>query len=97
MEVNARNKQVKVILSKLFGHENVSVKGGRGTAYGWCEVAISAGKRLSDEEFYTEEECALMNGISKRAEAAVLGCEFYKYPDDMGGDNKMLLIQVNLS
>jgi len=36
-----RNKQVKVILKKVFG-KSVSVTGGRGTAYGWVGISIKA-------------------------------------------------------
>ena len=42
MDIKARNKQIKTILSKEFGSKNVSVTGGRGTAYGWVGISIKA-------------------------------------------------------
>jgi len=41
MRVTRRNKLVKKILGIKFGYENVSVKGGTGTAYGWCDIIIT--------------------------------------------------------
>ena len=40
MTPQERNKEVKKILSKSFGQKNVSVRGGKGTAYGWCDITI---------------------------------------------------------
>jgi hypothetical protein len=96
MNLNERNKQVKTKLSAIFGRENVSVKGGRGTAYGWCEVHINGGKRLSNEEFYNQAERDLMNDLSRKAKEAIKGIEFYKWTDDMGFNDNELLIQVSL-
>ena len=39
-EVTERNKAVKLLLAKKFGQGAVSVTGGTGTAYGWCNIAI---------------------------------------------------------
>jgi hypothetical protein len=100
MDVKARNKQVKAILSKQYGRGNVSVKGGRGTAHGWCEVYITIprpeGCTCVPEGFYCQACKDAMNGKGKEAESLLSGVEFYKYPDDMGGDNKELLIQVSI-
>ena|SRR3989304_5127593 len=40
MTTKERNKQVKQILSVEFGSKNVSVTGGKGTAYGWVNIEI---------------------------------------------------------
>lgn len=40
MDIVERNKQVKQILSQEFGVKNVSVKNGRGSAWGWCYIKI---------------------------------------------------------
>lgn len=42
MDIKIRNKQIKTILSKEFGGKNVSVTGGKGTAYGWVGITIKA-------------------------------------------------------
>lgn len=41
MDIKARNKEVKGILAKEFGRQNVSVRDGGGTAKGWCEIEIN--------------------------------------------------------
>jgi len=38
VDIKARNKQVKVILSNAFGKGNISVTNGKGTAWGWCNI-----------------------------------------------------------
>lgn len=39
-ENKTRNQKVKKILAKEFGTKNVSVRGGKGTSYGWCDITI---------------------------------------------------------
>ena len=96
--VKERNKQVKRVLSDLFGAKNVSVIGGKGTAYGWCDITINAryinGKRSGGQ--YTQEEQNLINSINNAAEQAIRNIEFYSYIDDMGGAHKEYIIQVSL-
>lgn len=50
MEIAARNRQIKKVLSRAFGQGNVTVKGSRGTAYGWVTVKIAYAPRSRDEE-----------------------------------------------
>jgi len=96
MDVNARNKQVKEILSKHYGKGNVSVKGGRGTAYGWCEVYITIQRPKAcicePEGFYCQVCKDAVNGISSEAESLLSGVEFYHY----GDNSPELLIQVSI-
>ena len=40
MAIAERNRRIKKVLGKFFGRENIRVKGGRGTAYGWVEIAL---------------------------------------------------------
>ncbi len=40
MDIKARNKEVKKILSQEYGRKNVSVTNGKGTSWGWCYVEI---------------------------------------------------------
>ena len=40
MEIKKRNKQVKTLLAKKYGAKNISVTGGRGTAYGWVRLDL---------------------------------------------------------
>lgn len=97
MDTTKRNRQVKKVLSTAFGASNVSVTGGRGTACGWCDVTINGGDRLSAEEFYSQDEKDLMNGISKKAWELIKGLEFYHYTDDMGYGHSEVIVQVTLN
>lgn len=40
-EIADRNRAIKQTLGKLYGRENVTVRGSRGTAYGWVHVKIN--------------------------------------------------------
>ena len=63
-----RNRAIKKILSKEFGRENVRVRGGRGTAYGWVDVTVTipANFRITDGGFYTQEAKEAMNQTQRR-------------------------------
>ena len=97
INLKARNREVKKRLSAVFGSQNVSVTGGRGTARGWCDIYINGGKRLSDADFYTQEEMNVMNSIHDKAESLLEGVEFYGYTDDMDTKHQEVIIQVNLT
>lgn len=58
-DVKERNKEVKRILSKVFGNVNVSVTGGKGTAYGWCHIDIKVNAPCS--QVISCRECADLN------------------------------------
>ena len=97
LDINTRNKQVKKVLSGIFGKENVSVRGGRGTAHGWVDVEINGGKRLSNEEFYNQAERDLMNSINHKAKEAIKHIELGSYTDDMNFEHDECIIQVRLT
>jgi hypothetical protein len=97
MDVVERNKKVKKVLSAIFGASNVSVRNGRGTAWGWCEIDIVAGERIEADGFYSQEERNIINTAHDKAEQAIKDIEFYHYSDDMGYDYAEVLIQVNLT
>jgi hypothetical protein len=40
-DIAARNRQIKKTLEQAFGRGKVSVRGDRGTAYGWVDVKIN--------------------------------------------------------
>jgi hypothetical protein len=40
-DIAARNRQIKKVLEQAFGRGKVSVRGDRGTAWGWVDVKIN--------------------------------------------------------
>lgn len=98
MNIKERNKQIKKVLSDVFGAKNVSVRAGKGTAYGWVDIDIVAGARISVDEQYTETEKNIINETCRKAEKILSDSkiEFYKYSDDMGKENKMYVLQCSL-
>jgi len=99
MDVKLRNKQVKKVLSNAYGHKNVSVRNGQGTAWGWCDISIKTTKsdKCSCNGFYCQACKDKMNATSQEAEQLLQGIEFYNYTDDMGSRNTELIIQVSAS
>ena len=85
IDIKLRNRNVKNILSYFFGSENISVRNGRGTAWGWCNVEISAGKSTGNNA----NDRMISNDISNLSEKLLSDVEFYKY----NGSNE-LIIQV---
>ncbi len=49
-EIANRNRQIKKVLEQAFGRGKVTVRGSRGTAYGWVTVNIDYAPRSRDEE-----------------------------------------------
>lgn len=49
MEAAERNREIKKVLTKAFGAGKVTVKGSRGTAYGWVSVKIAYAPKDSAE------------------------------------------------
>lgn len=77
MDVAARNRLIKQILVKEYGKGNVTVRGSRGTAYGWVSVEVRT--ELNRTEL-TAQVWALL-------EAAGLGQEIGTYGyNDPGSD-----------
>ena len=99
MDIKARNKQVKTILSKKFGRENVSVKNGRGTSWGWCYINLQITKISScqclPDSTYCQPCRTALNQASKEATTMLRGFEFYEYTDDMNFDQQEVLLQIH--
>lgn len=107
MDIKTRNKQVKAILSERFGSKAVSVRNGRGTAWGWCEVSININRPDNcthsetnpadpDYPFYCQPCKTAMNTTQQEAEKLLRDVEFYKYPTDGERDGQELLIEVHI-
>jgi len=50
MSCAERNRALKALLSKAFAPHKVTVKGSRGTAYGWVTIKISYAPKTRDEQ-----------------------------------------------
>jgi hypothetical protein len=79
METAERNRKIKKVLSESFGAGNVTVRGSRGTAYGWVTVRINYTPR--DSEHRREIEAM----IWKLFDASGIKIDTYGY-DDPGSD-----------
>ena len=104
LDVKVRNKEVKQILSKIFGNKNVSVVGGRGTAYGWCEISINIPKNGCtgdvNENGYPEycHSCrSKIQQTSRQAEEAIKNVAFSQYYDDENYLNDKQIISIHLN
>ena len=65
MDIKARNKEVKRILSKEYGRKNVSVTGGKGTSWGWCYVEIKTPDPCPDKQHTDSCSCYCKDNICK--------------------------------
>ncbi len=94
MKTAERNRLVKKLLAAKYGVKNVSVEGGRGTAYGWVNVQINIGPRLDTTETYSTRECEKMLEVSCKAEQILIDnkVEFGSYCDDMNYSHTELII-----
>jgi hypothetical protein len=103
------SSETKKALIPYFGREYVSVKRGRGTAWGWIHANVRI-PRPADCKCKQLAEERKFNGFSKHCtacketitlserviDAAVKNIQFNKYADDMGyGDHSEFLAQVN--
>ena len=79
MDIAERNRLIKKILSKAFGQGNVTVRGSRGTAYGWVSVKIN----YTPHDRETSRE--LKAKIWQLFDAAKIDIGTYGY-DDPGSD-----------
>jgi hypothetical protein len=102
MRVVERNRAIKKALARFFGRENISVKGDRGTAYGWVNIEVRARKLHSGE---CDWHCLLCRDAKDKIKEKVwqilketgLDKELYTYYDDMGCQHKECSITVDLS
>ena len=78
-DIATRNRQIKKVLSEAFAPHKVSVKGSRGTAYGWVRVHIGFAPRN------IRERQELYSQVNRLIAAAKIEIGTYGY-DDPGSD-----------
>ena len=95
METNERNKRIKKELSKVFGKENVSVRGDRGTAYGWVNIKIKSNSPpdVNSDDYY-EKSREIENKVWEVLRNTNLDKELGRYYDDMGFKHTEALVFV---
>ena|SRR5260221_8413264 len=79
MEIAERNRAIKKVLEQAFGRGKVTVRGSRGTAYGWVRVHIAYSPRNR------RESQELRSQVSQLIKAARIVIDTYGY-DDPGSD-----------
>ncbi len=79
MTIAERNRLIKQILSRSFGKGKVTVRGSRGTAYGWVSVSIAYAPKNRD---HRDEIIRMIWALFK---AAKIEIGSYGY-DDPGSD-----------
>lgn len=80
MEIAERNRLIKKVLSKEFGSGKVTVRGSRGTAYGWVTVKIDV--RPDDSEHRDKMKARVWELFDKHE----IKIGSYGTPGDMGCD-----------
>lgn len=80
MDIAERNREIKKLLTKTFGNGKVTVRGSRGTAYGWVTVKIAYAPRNWRER----QELASL--VERLLDAADIKIGSYGTPGDMGCD-----------
>ena len=101
MDIKERNKQIKKALGREFGYRNVSVRGGRGTAYGWVHVKIRIPKPHEGECGLYCDDCAKAKEDAERKvweilEKTGLYDELGTWYDDMGYKHKEITLDIEL-
>jgi hypothetical protein len=99
--VARRNRLIKKALAAEFGQGNVSVKGDRGTAYGWVDIKIRYKKPHNEE---CDWRCSLCNELRDKVKQRAwqilkdtgLDKEISTYYDDMNYEHKECIITVEL-
>lgn len=101
-------KPIKTALAKKYGYKNVSVKNGRGTAWGWVEAVIKALRPVSctcsPVSTYCQSCREILNAVSNEAREIAKeslrkeNLKFYTYSSDDGYDTEreQFLVQVNI-
>lgn len=93
--MNPLIKPIKKALAAKFGHKNVSVKNGQGTAWGWVEVRVYSPKHADDMP--REEELAIEADARAIAYKAVheAGLKFHTYCSDDGYNSERDCVLVS--
>jgi hypothetical protein len=96
-----RNRLIKAALAEEFGWGNVSVRGDRGTAYGWVNIKVRVKKPHSGE---CDLFCPFCRDFRDKVRARVwqilkqtgLDREIGTYYSDVGDERKECIIDVEL-
>jgi len=99
--VAVRNRLIKKALAAEFGYENVSVRGRRGTAYGWVEIKVRAKKPHDGEcdwycQICRDEIYRIRKKVWEILRKHGLDRELHTYYDDMGEKHEECIIDVEL-
>lgn len=98
--VARRNKLIKKALAAEFGYKNVSVKGDRGTAYGWVDIKIKVKKTHRECDWLCplcrDERWRVRDKVWKILKETGLDKELSTYYDDMNCERKECIIRVEL-
>ena len=101
LDVKVRNKEVKSILSSVFGSKNVSVTNGKGTSWGWCHISIKmdksgcTGDEINGYPSYCTNCRLKIKETHEIADRAIKDVEFSTYYDDEGYQDKRYSIHLN--
>lgn len=107
--MNQLIKPAKTALAKRYGYKNVSVKNGRGTAWGWVEVKINTQRPaqlpcVGDINHFYCSNCVENNNITRNEARTIMhnawraeGLEPYHYTvdDSYNTQSEEVLIDVN--
>ena len=101
MRVAERNRAIKKALAKVFGFQNVRVKGDRGTAYGWVDITIIQPKNHECDGDWRCQECSKQTDEVKRKVWDILKetgliKHLYTYYNDMNEKRYQCTITVKL-
>lgn len=106
--MNKLIKPIKSALSKKYGYKNVSVKNGRGTAWGWVEAYVNISKPEGCTCKENDPYCQVCRNLINQAhdEGRMLsyeaikeaGLKFYTYfsDDGYGTERDEFLLTINL-
>lgn len=86
---NEETREIKKVLSDVYGSRNVRVVRGRGTAYGWITVTLL----VEPDVFGFEKRRDLSNRVRRAIEKQFSGVLSHFYPDDGIGE-KTACLQV---
>ncbi len=101
LSVAERNRLIKRALARVFGRENVRVRGSRGTAYGWVKITVRRPKPHEGECDWTCERCERVRRETENRVWDILSRTrlinyLYTYYTDMGEPRKECTVVVDL-
>ena len=93
MSCAARNREIKKVLTKAFEGRKVTVRGSRGTAYGWVRVDIDWTPRDPDQAREMEAEIWKLFGAAGLSKS--IGTYGYDDPGSDYGHGRTIHINFN--